>query len=153
MQSIYRKIQTRKNPYLGTFHEVKRLENTYFLSVQLHLCSKYFRNFLLIKISFLNNMIMIIIRSCNQWIFYKNGVLQLLSSRENQIALQFSSRDLNNPLQCEIFVHCYQYIVEDVVVMHVLQDTAKFAFKSTTLLFKSCPVISKRLGRKRKATH
>ena len=42
--------------------------------------------------------------------------------------------DLDNHLQCIIFVHCYQHMVDAVVVMHHLQDCAKFALQLTTVL-------------------
>ena len=44
------------------------------------------------------------------------------------------ARDLDNHLQCVIFVRCYQHIVDAVVVVHDLRDSAKFALELTTLL-------------------
>ena len=40
---------------------------------------------------------------------------------------------LDNHLQCVIFMHCYQHIVDAVVVVHDLRDNAKFALELTTL--------------------
>ena len=42
--------------------------------------------------------------------------------------------DLDNHLQYVIFVRCYQHIVEAVVVVHELRDSAKFALELMTLL-------------------
>ena len=43
------------------------------------------------------------------------------------------ARDLDNHLQCVIFVRCYQHIVDAVVVVHDLRDSAKFALELTSL--------------------
>ena len=40
---------------------------------------------------------------------------------------------LDNHLQSVIFMHCYQHIVDAVVVVHDLRDNAKFALELTTL--------------------
>ena len=44
------------------------------------------------------------------------------------------ARDLDNHLQCVIFVRCYQHIVDAVVVVHDPRDSAKFALQLMTLL-------------------
>ena len=41
---------------------------------------------------------------------------------------------LDNHLQCVIFVRCYQHIVDAVVVVHDLRDSAKSALELMTLL-------------------
>ena len=43
-------------------------------------------------------------------------------------------RGLYNHLQCVIFVRCYQYIIDAVVVVHDLRDNVKFALELTILL-------------------
>ena len=45
------------------------------------------------------------------------------------------ARGLNNHLQCVILVRCYQHIVNAVVVVHDLRESAEFAFELTTLEF------------------
>ena len=42
--------------------------------------------------------------------------------------------DLDNHLQYVIFVRCYQHMVNAVVVVHDLLDSAKFVLELTTLL-------------------
>ena len=44
------------------------------------------------------------------------------------------ARDLDNHLQCIIFVRCYQHIVDAAVAVHDLRDSATFALELTTLL-------------------
>ena len=44
------------------------------------------------------------------------------------------ARDLDNHLQCKIFVRCCQHIIDAVVVVHDLRDNAKCALELTTLL-------------------
>ena len=44
--------------------------------------------------------------------------------------------DLDNHLQYVIFVRCYQHIVDAVVVVHDLRDSAKFALELMTLLLR-----------------
>ena len=43
------------------------------------------------------------------------------------------TRNLDNHLQCVIFVRCYQHIIDAVVVVHEPQESAKFALELTTL--------------------
>ena len=44
--------------------------------------------------------------------------------------------DLGNHIQYVIFVHCYQHIVDAVVVVNDLRDSAKSALELMTLLLK-----------------
>ena len=44
--------------------------------------------------------------------------------------------DLDNHLQYVIFVRCYQHIVDAVVEVHDLRDSAKFALELMTLLLR-----------------
>ena len=48
------------------------------------------------------------------------------------------ARGFDNHIQCVIFVRCYQHIVDNVVMVYGLRDTAK---------------LSKMLGGKRKSVH
>ena len=44
------------------------------------------------------------------------------------------ARGLDNPLQCVIFVRCYQHILDCVVVVYDLQENAKLSLELTILL-------------------
>ena len=63
------------------------------------------------------------------------------------------ARGLYNHLQCVRFAHCYQHIVDVVVVVHDLRENAKFALELMILLSYDCPGIPKVLGGKRKPAH